>query len=136
MPINEGNETLMKLQEAMRQSIMTAIRSPEAMADHAVQTVLQNYAAPRPQNWEALRGVASRPGWVGEIGGKILKHQEDFTYGMKDAKREFGHQGRKVVKGSIRERSPGHWAIILDQPDPVTGKRNGIRSRAPNGRPD
>jgi hypothetical protein len=95
MPINEGNETLMKLQEAMRQNIMTAIRSPEAMADHAVQTVLQNYAAPRPQNWEALRGVASRPGWVGEIGGKILKHQEDFTYGMKDAKRDLAIKGEK-----------------------------------------
>jgi hypothetical protein len=35
------------------------------------------------------------------------------------------------VKGSIRERSPGHWAIILDQPDPVTGKRNGIHKRPP-----
>jgi integrase len=27
------------------------------------------------------------------------------------------------VKGSIRERSPGHWAIILDAADPQTGKR-------------
>ena len=27
------------------------------------------------------------------------------------------------MKGSIRERSPGHWAIILDIPDPQTGKR-------------
>jgi integrase len=27
------------------------------------------------------------------------------------------------MKGSIRERSPGRWAIILDQHDPVTGKR-------------
>jgi integrase len=27
------------------------------------------------------------------------------------------------MKGSIRERSPGHWAIILDIPDPKTGKR-------------
>jgi integrase len=27
------------------------------------------------------------------------------------------------MKGSIRERSPGHWAIILDQYDPATGKR-------------
>lgn len=27
------------------------------------------------------------------------------------------------MKGSIRERSPGHWAIILDQRDPSTGKR-------------
>jgi integrase len=27
------------------------------------------------------------------------------------------------MKGSIRERSPGHWAIILDLPDPATGKR-------------
>lgn len=27
------------------------------------------------------------------------------------------------MKGSIRERSPGHWAIILDQRDPATGKR-------------
>jgi integrase len=27
------------------------------------------------------------------------------------------------VKGHIRERSPGHWAIILDARDPQTGKR-------------
>jgi len=27
------------------------------------------------------------------------------------------------MKGSIRERSPGHWAIILDRRDPATGKR-------------
>lgn len=27
------------------------------------------------------------------------------------------------MKGHIRERSPGHWAIILDVPDPQSGKR-------------
>jgi len=27
------------------------------------------------------------------------------------------------MKGHIRERSPGHWAIVLDVRDPVTGKR-------------
>jgi hypothetical protein len=27
------------------------------------------------------------------------------------------------MKGHIRERSPGHWAIILDQLDPATGER-------------
>jgi integrase len=27
------------------------------------------------------------------------------------------------MKGHIRERSPGHWAIIIDQRDPSTGKR-------------
>lgn len=27
------------------------------------------------------------------------------------------------MRGSIRERSPGHWAIILDQHDAATGKR-------------
>jgi integrase len=27
------------------------------------------------------------------------------------------------MKGHIRERSPGHWAIIIDIPDPLTGKR-------------
>jgi hypothetical protein len=27
------------------------------------------------------------------------------------------------MKGHIHERSPGHWAIVLDVPDPVTGKR-------------
>jgi integrase len=27
------------------------------------------------------------------------------------------------MKGHIRERSPGHWAIVLDQRDPATGKR-------------
>lgn len=28
------------------------------------------------------------------------------------------------MKGHIRERSPGHWAIILDARDPATGKRH------------
>jgi hypothetical protein len=27
------------------------------------------------------------------------------------------------MKGHIRERSSGHWAIVLDTRDPVTGKR-------------
>jgi integrase len=27
------------------------------------------------------------------------------------------------MKGHLKERSPGHWAIILDIPDPQTGKR-------------
>src|SRR5260370_42523704 len=27
------------------------------------------------------------------------------------------------MKGHIRERSPGHWAIILDAKNPVTGER-------------
>jgi hypothetical protein len=27
------------------------------------------------------------------------------------------------MKGHIRERSPGHWAIILDLKDPTTGER-------------
>jgi integrase len=27
------------------------------------------------------------------------------------------------MRGSIRERTPGHWAIILDLPNPETGKR-------------
>src|SRR5262249_37011079 len=31
--------------------------------------------------------------------------------------------GGKTMKGSLKERSPGHWAIILDARDPQTGKR-------------
>lgn len=27
------------------------------------------------------------------------------------------------MKGHIRERSPGHWAIVIEQKDPATGKR-------------
>src|SRR6516164_6827692 len=27
------------------------------------------------------------------------------------------------MKGHIRERSPGHWAIVLDIADPLTGRR-------------
>jgi hypothetical protein len=27
------------------------------------------------------------------------------------------------MKGHLRERSPGKWAIVLDVPDPATGKR-------------
>ena len=27
------------------------------------------------------------------------------------------------MKGHLRERSPGHWAIVLDVADPQTGKR-------------
>src|SRR5215472_11810150 len=31
--------------------------------------------------------------------------------------------GGKTMKGSLKERSPGHWAIILDARDPQTGRR-------------
>jgi integrase len=31
--------------------------------------------------------------------------------------------GSRKVRGSIRERSPGHWAIILEQRDAASGKR-------------
>ena len=27
------------------------------------------------------------------------------------------------MKGHIRQRSPGHWAIVIDVRDPATGKR-------------
>lgn len=27
------------------------------------------------------------------------------------------------MKGHLKERSPGHWAIVIDVPDPATGKR-------------
>jgi hypothetical protein len=27
------------------------------------------------------------------------------------------------MKGHLRERSPGHWAIVIDVRDPATGKR-------------
>jgi hypothetical protein len=27
------------------------------------------------------------------------------------------------VRGHLRERSPGHWAIVIDVRDPQTGKR-------------
>src|ERR1700691_2965598 len=30
------------------------------------------------------------------------------------------------MKGHIRERSPGHWAIVLDQCDPATGQRRRV----------
>jgi integrase len=32
-------------------------------------------------------------------------------------------EGQETMKGHIRERSPGHWAIVIDIPDPQTGKR-------------
>jgi integrase len=31
--------------------------------------------------------------------------------------------GEKAMKGHIRERSPGHWAIVIDIPDPQSGRR-------------
>jgi hypothetical protein len=34
------------------------------------------------------------------------------------------------MRGSIRERSPGHWAIILDQRAAATGKRSRTTSTA------
>ena len=27
------------------------------------------------------------------------------------------------MKGHLKERSPGHWSIVIDVPDPATGKR-------------
>ena len=36
------------------------------------------------------------------------------------------------MKGHLRERSPGRWAIVIDVRDPTTGKRksNGTPSSA------
>ena len=44
---------------------------------------------------------------------------------MQDARRDLGikPQGKNVMKGHLRERSPGHWAIVIDLRDPATGKR-------------
>jgi hypothetical protein len=89
MPIAEGVSGNEKMMKAVRDSILPAIQSPETMAEYALQQTLRAYASPRPENWEALRGLASMPGWEGDIGGKILKHQEDYYYGMKDAKRDL-----------------------------------------------
>jgi hypothetical protein len=36
------------------------------------------------------------------------------------------------MKGHIRERSPGHWAIILDVNKTVSADANGIRSKERN----
>jgi hypothetical protein len=40
------------------------------------------------------------------------------------------------MKGHIRKRSPGHWAIILDLCDraPESAGANGIRSRVPSAK--
>ena len=45
-------------------------------------------------------------------------------------------QEETQMKGHIRERSPGHWAIILElrDPRPANGVASGINSRAPSGR--
>ena len=37
--------------------------------------------------------------------------------------REACRWGETQMKGHIRERSPGHWAIVIEQRDPATGKR-------------
>jgi hypothetical protein len=38
-------------------------------------------------------------------------------------KTEACRRGETSMKGHIRERSPGRWAIVIDLPDPETGKR-------------
>jgi hypothetical protein len=45
-------------------------------------------------------------------------------------------QEEKQMKGHIRKRSPGHWAIILDLCDraPESAGANGIRSRVPSAK--
>jgi hypothetical protein len=88
------DESMSELTKAWPESIIPAIQSPEAMADHAVRVTLQNYASPRPQNWDALRSFASMPEYQ-EIGGKVLKHQEDLYYGMKDARKDLRIKGEK-----------------------------------------
>ena len=39
------------------------------------------------------------------------------------------------MKGSIRERSAGRWAIIIDDPNSSTRNAAGIASKVLNGRP-
>jgi Arc-like DNA binding domain len=90
----EGDPTLTQALNAMNEQIRAALQSPEAMANYAVSTTLQNYASPRPQNWEALHELASKPG-LQEIGDDILRHQEDLYYGMEHAKEDLRIKGGK-----------------------------------------
>lgn len=89
-----GDESILPGSEKFTKDVEAAIQSPEAMAEYAVWVTMQNFASPRPQNWEALRGLASRPEYQ-EIGGKILKHQEDLYYGMNDARKDLRIKGEK-----------------------------------------
>ena len=91
------NEVLAKARDVLLAGIIPAIQSPEAMADYAVRETLQKYVSPRPQGLEVLevlKVVASVPEYK-EIGGKILKHQEDLYYGMKDARNDLRIKGEK-----------------------------------------
>ena len=90
----EGSPALTAALNAMREQIRTALQSPEAMADYAVSTTLQSYVSPRPQNWEALRDMASTPG-LQEIGEEVLRRLQDDHYGMKDAKKDLHIKGGK-----------------------------------------
>jgi hypothetical protein len=37
------------------------------------------------------------------------------------------------MKGHLKERSPGHWSIVIDIPDPINGKRRAANGAASTG---
>jgi hypothetical protein len=90
----ESSPAWAEVQSAIREDILRAIASPEAMADYAAKVTLLELASPRSRNWDTLQALASNPD-LQEIGRKILKHQEDLFYGMKDAKRDLAIKGEK-----------------------------------------
>src|SRR5262249_37289494 len=44
-------------------------------------------------------------------------------YAEEHVRAKADNEGSWAMKGDIRERSPGHWAIVIDVRDPQTGKR-------------
>src|SRR5215510_376767 len=69
---------------------------------------------------EAPRDPAGRadPGNSGAQ-SPSARAEEDASKGTGEGDRQRGLQ----MRGHIRERSPGHWAIVIDVRDPQTGKR-------------
>jgi hypothetical protein len=69
----------------------------------------------------AIRVCSNCGGWFGA--GASSERKADAHYCTDNCRYAFNNRLKKDRKGHIRERSPVHWAIVLDLRDPETGTR-------------
>ena len=84
-----------------RAKVLPSNATPEALAYVALQTVRRNAALVGPRG--------GRPPFLDALSGR--------------GRRDTWQRWRDKMKGHIRQRSPGRFAIVLETRDPATGKR-------------
>ena len=114
--------------------VAKATRSPEAMADYAVASILRSLNQPHRHRDFAnfLGGVAIDDPDTRTVVNAVRNHQDNTFYGIIDARRDLKREANatareKIMKGHVCEKVQGFAAIGTPlkstRRDPATGKR-------------